>query len=143
MTMKFSIGSIYEQHAAYLTDKDDTTCLQVQQPTSTQNFLKFKIFNYNLCLNASMITLITENIPCDGNRMVIYSPNVANEISACDFTGYFIKYENNGQSENGMKYECKYVITDENIVTCDFVFVAIYNVPTGATKMCEISFNIN
>ena len=39
-----------------------------------------------------MITLITENIPCDGNRMVIYSPNVANEISACDFTGYFKKY---------------------------------------------------
>ena len=87
-----------------------------------------------------MISLNTENIPCDGNRMVIYSPNMANIKSPCDFTGKFKEYNYTGQIVDGTKYECKYMVSDENVVTCDFVSIVILNVSNVTSKICELSF---
>ena len=90
-----------------------------------------------------MISLNVENIPCDGDRMVIYSPNMANIKSACDFTGKFKQYNYYDKSVHGTKYECKYVISDENVVTCDFVYIAMSKILNDNSKVCEINFNIN
>ena len=88
-----------------------------------------------------MISLNTENVPCEGNRMVIYSLNMANIKSVCDFTGKFKEYNYKGQSLDGTKYYCKYVISDENVVACDFVYIAMSKILNDNSKVCEISFD--
>ena len=135
-------GSVYAPQIPYLLDKDDSTCFQVYEPTSNFDFFKMKIFNYQLCLNVSMISVQTENIPCTENGMRVYTANVANQVSACDFSGYFKIFDKKDHhTYDGVKYDCRYIIHDDNIVTCDFVFLALVNVPNVSSKLCGIDFN--
>ena len=75
--------------------------------------------------------------------MVIYSPNMANTKSPCDFTGKFKEYNYNGQIVDGTKYECKYLISNENVATCDFIYITIPKILNDNSKVCEISFESN
>ena len=88
-----------------------------------------------------MISIQTENIPCAENGMIVYTANVANQASVCDFTGYFKEIVIEDDTYDGVKYDCKYIIHDDNIVTCDFVFLAVVNVPNVGIKLCGIDFS--
>ena len=42
-------------------------------------------------------------------------------------------------NKNGNTHECKFMMSDYDIVTCDFVYIDIYDV-TSTSKVCEIKF---
>ena len=101
-----------------------------------------KIFNYKLCLNISTIEIQTEMIPCSDNGILVYSGHVHNQISACDFSGYFKTLDEQSEDlSNGVTYHCSYIIQDHSIVTCDFVHLTAVKVATFGGKVCGIDFN--
>ena len=135
-----STASIYDPQVPYLLDNDDSTCFQVCAPTSSSDFFNVKIFNYQLCLNVSTISVQTENIPCAENGMVVYTANVANQVSTPDFLGQLKEIDNTIHTNDGVKYNCSYIIHNENTVTCVFVYLALLNVPNTRSKLCGIDF---
>ena len=135
-----SAASIYGPQVPYLLDNDDSTCFQVCAPTSSSDFFNIKIFNYQLCLNASTISVQTENIPCAENGMAVYTANVENQVSTSDFLGQLKEIDNTVHSNDGVKYNCSYIIHDENAMTCDFVYLALLNVADTRSKLCGIDF---
>ena len=135
-----SAATIYGPQVPYLLDNDDSTCFQVYAPTSSSDFFNIKIFNYQLCLNASTISLQTENIPCAENGMVVYTANSANQDSTSDFLGQLNEIDNTVHTNDGVKCNCSYIIHDQNTVTCDFVHLALLNVPNTTSKLCGLDF---
>ena len=82
----------------------------------------------------------TENIPCAENGMVVYTANVENQVSTSDFLRQLKEIDNTVHSNGGVKYNCSYIIHDENAMTCDFVYLALLNVADTRSKLCGIDF---
>ena len=72
--------------------------------------------------------------------MVAYTANVANQVLTSDFLGQLKEIGNTVHTNDGVKYNCSYIIHDENTVTCDFVYLALLNVPNISSKLCGIDF---
>ena len=72
--------------------------------------------------------------------MVVYTANVANQVSTSDFLGQLKEIGNAVHSTDGVKYNCSYIIHDENAMTCDFVYLALLNVADTRSKLCGIDF---
>ena len=136
----FSVNSKYEDQTALLTDGNDTTCIELYPSTSGPNLFKMKIFNAQLCLNVSTVTIVTENLCCDTNGIIVYSSLEANELGRNEFTGNFKEFKYTGKAHVGNKNECTFVTKDEKSGTCDFVYIFVFQAEV-ASKVCEIRFN--
>ena len=73
--------------------------------------------------------------------MLIYTAKGVNQVSTGDFLGHLKEVDNIVHTNVGVKYDCYYIIHDQNTVTCDFVYLALLNVPTAGSKLCGINFN--
>ena len=141
---QFSQGSVYEKHTAYLTDDNETTCIQILPTTSRLDLFKIKIFSSKLCSNVSKVDVILLNLPCSLNSIAVYSPTVANQVTDDRFIGYFQKYKYYDSDISGSQYMCSFVISDENNLTCDYVFIVLHHIPTSKhIEICEIIFDMN
>ena len=104
-------------------DRDDSTCLTLQETTNIVDLFKIKLLDPQMCLNVTKLTIVTENLYCD--QIIEYSPVLANAVSFDEFVGKFRELEFNGLIQNIDKYECGYTERDANLVTCDSVYVCI------------------
>ena len=137
-------GSVYEKYITYLTDDNDTTCVQILPSSSRLDLFKIKIFNSKLCSNVSKVDVMLVNLPCSPNNIVVYSPTVANKVTYDQFTGRFQRYKYCNNDATRSQYVCSFVISDENNLTCDFVFIVLHHIPTSEhVEICEIAFDVN
>ena len=88
-----------------------------------------------------MVSVRTENISCRENGMMIYTAKSANQAATNNFLGHLKEANNIAQNNAGVKYDCCYIIHDQNTATCDFVYLALSNVPDAESKLCGIDFS--
>ena len=135
-------GSVYEKYTAYLTDDNDTTCIQVLPASSKLDLFKIKLFSSKLCLNISRVGVTLVNLRCSPNNIAVYSQSVANKVTDYHFTGYFQKYKYCDSDITGSQHVCSFVISDENNLICDFVFVVLHHISASEhIQICEITVN--
>ena len=85
--------------------------------------------------------MILLNLPCSPN-IAVYSTTVANKVTNNHFTGYFQKYRHYDSDMSSSQYVCSFVISDENNLTCDFVFIVLHSISTSEhIQLCEIVFD--